>query len=248
MIINNFLSKNKTFYFAHRGAPLLKNENTMESFEKAIQLGCDGVEMDIQQTKDHRIIIFHDDYMFYQNKNQYVSQLDYSEIKDICAHENTIVPSLFEDVIPIIYNNPNIIFNLEIKSMYLNNYSMIHAIKSIVPNKLLINQCIISSFNYSLLLQLKFFLKEIFIGFILGSNRLANQHRLFFYKAMIKLLKPTFLHPNGKFINLDFVQWAQNNKIIVNTYIVNDNKMLDQMLNLGVNGIFTDNHKLYSNN
>ena len=115
MIIDNFLSKNKTFYFAHRGAPLLKNENTMESFEKAIQLGCDGVEMDIQQTKDHRIIIYHDDYMFYQNKNQYVSQLDYSEIKDICVHENTIVPSLFEDVIPIIYNNPNIIFNLEIK-------------------------------------------------------------------------------------------------------------------------------------
>ena len=29
---------------------------------------------------------------------------------------------------------------------------------------------------------------------------------------------------------------------------INDNKMLDQMLNLGVNGIFTDNHKFYSNN
>ena len=248
MIINKFLSKSKIFYFAHRGAPLLKNENTIESFEKAIQLGCDGVEMDIQETKDHRIIIFHDDCMLYQNKKYYISQLAYSEIKDICAHANTVAPPLFEDVISIIYNNPNIIFNLEIKSTYLNNYSIIHTIKSRLPKKLLINQCIVSSFNYSLLLQFKFFFNEIFIGFILESNRLTHPHRLFIYKAMIKLLKPTFLHPNGKFINLKFVQWAQNNKIIVNAYTINDNKMLDQMLNLGVNGIFTDNHKLYSNN
>ena len=59
MIINNFRLKSKIFYFAHRGAPRLKNENTIESLEKAIQLGCDGVEIDIQQTKDNRIIIFH---------------------------------------------------------------------------------------------------------------------------------------------------------------------------------------------
>ena len=65
---------------------------------------------------------------------------------------------------------------------------------------------------------------------------------------MIKFLKPTFIHLNKKFINLDFVEWAQNNKIIVNAYTINDNKTLDQMLNLGVNGIFTDNHKFYSNN
>ena len=248
MIINKFILKSKIFYFAHRGAPQLKDENTIESFKKAIQLGCDGIEMDIQLTKDNQIIIFHDDYILYQNKKHYVSQLAYFEIKDICANTKRKAPPLFEEAIPIIYNNPNIIFNLEIKSMYLINYSMINTIKSILPQNLLINQCIVSSFNYPLLLQLKFFFNEIFIGFVLGSNRLANQHRLFIYKAMIKLLKPTFLHPNGKFINLDFVQWAQNNKIIVNTYTINDNKMLDQMLKLGVNGIFTDNHKFYSNN
>ena len=65
---------------------------------------------------------------------------------------------------------------------------------------------------------------------------------------MIKLLKPTFLHLSDQFINLDLVQWAQNNKIIVNVYTINDHKRLDKMLHIGINGIFTDNHKLYENN
>ena len=41
--------KSKYFYFAHRGAPWVKDENTVSSFNKAIDLGCQGIEMDIQK-------------------------------------------------------------------------------------------------------------------------------------------------------------------------------------------------------
>ena len=57
MTINNLTHKKKIFYFAHRGAPRLKTENTIESFATAIELGCDGIEMDIQRTQDNQIII-----------------------------------------------------------------------------------------------------------------------------------------------------------------------------------------------
>ena len=60
MIIKKIKSKTEGFYFAHRGAQWLYHENTLIAFEKAIALGCDGVEMDIQITKDNKIIIFHD--------------------------------------------------------------------------------------------------------------------------------------------------------------------------------------------
>ena len=50
MVIKKIKSKKDIFYFAHRGAPLLKPENTIKSFEKAIELGCNGIEMDIQLT------------------------------------------------------------------------------------------------------------------------------------------------------------------------------------------------------
>lgn len=45
---------------AHRGGAGLWPENTMGAFERAFALGADGVEMDVQLTKDGKIAIFHD--------------------------------------------------------------------------------------------------------------------------------------------------------------------------------------------
>jgi len=45
---------------AHRGGAALWPENTMAAFARAFDLGADGVEMDVQLTKDGEIAIFHD--------------------------------------------------------------------------------------------------------------------------------------------------------------------------------------------
>ena len=45
---------------AHRGATYLAPENTLTAFQNAMDLGADGVEMDVQQTKDKGLIIHHD--------------------------------------------------------------------------------------------------------------------------------------------------------------------------------------------
>ena len=44
-----------------------------------------------------------------------------------------------------------------------------------------------------------------------------------------------------------FSKWLLDNQFIINAYTINDQTMLDNMLELGVTGIFTDNHKFYSN-
>ena len=45
---------------AHRGASNLAPENTLASFRLAKELGADGVECDVQLTKDHKLVIAHD--------------------------------------------------------------------------------------------------------------------------------------------------------------------------------------------
>ena len=42
---------------AHRGASYLAPENTLTAFRKAMEIGADGVEMDVQQTKDGGLVI-----------------------------------------------------------------------------------------------------------------------------------------------------------------------------------------------
>lgn len=45
----------------HRGAPRHAPENTLPSFEKALELGADIIEIDVRYTRDGHFVIFHDD-------------------------------------------------------------------------------------------------------------------------------------------------------------------------------------------
>ena len=50
-----------TEIFAHRGACGYEPENTMEAFALAMEQGADGIELDVQLTKDGKLVIFHDE-------------------------------------------------------------------------------------------------------------------------------------------------------------------------------------------
>jgi|SRR3954465_1320801 glycerophosphoryl diester phosphodiesterase len=45
---------------AHRGGAGLRPENTVEAFRHAVELGCDGAELDVQLTRDGEIVVVHD--------------------------------------------------------------------------------------------------------------------------------------------------------------------------------------------
>ena len=47
--------------FGHRGFSAAYPENTMLAFERALAAGCDGVEFDVQLTRDHVPVIIHDE-------------------------------------------------------------------------------------------------------------------------------------------------------------------------------------------
>jgi glycerophosphoryl diester phosphodiesterase len=45
---------------AHRGASAERKENTLPAFERAIELGADYVELDVQASRDGALVVFHD--------------------------------------------------------------------------------------------------------------------------------------------------------------------------------------------
>jgi glycerophosphoryl diester phosphodiesterase len=44
----------------HRGAPRERLENTLPSFERALSAGAEGIELDVQLTKDRQVVVMHD--------------------------------------------------------------------------------------------------------------------------------------------------------------------------------------------
>lgn len=70
--------------FAHRGASSSALENTMKAFERAIQLGADGIELDVQCSKDGHLFIYHDNNLSrLSGKSRLISNCTADEIKKI---------------------------------------------------------------------------------------------------------------------------------------------------------------------
>lgn len=49
-----------TQIIAHRGSSVNRPENTLASFDEALRVGADGIELDVQQTKDGHLVVIHD--------------------------------------------------------------------------------------------------------------------------------------------------------------------------------------------
>ncbi len=54
-------SRTKFINYAHRGASEYYPENTATAFCEAVRMGANGIETDIQRTKDGVLVLFHDD-------------------------------------------------------------------------------------------------------------------------------------------------------------------------------------------
>ena len=55
------MGRDNILIIAHRGYSISYPECSELAFEKAMDVGVDFLELDIRQTKDERIVIFHDD-------------------------------------------------------------------------------------------------------------------------------------------------------------------------------------------
>ncbi len=87
--------RNATKIIAHRGASRHYRENTLEAFDRAIQCGCDAVELDVQVTSDNVLIVYHDDRLPNRNRMP-IEQATYDEVLTQMARVGVHVPRLVD--------------------------------------------------------------------------------------------------------------------------------------------------------
>ncbi len=99
---------------AHRGSSVLFIENTLEAFELAVKdPQYKFIEIDIQYTKDKKIVVFHDlNLERLQEKEHFIEELTYEEL---LAVSDFHIP-LYEEVMDLIGKTKKI--NIEIKSQF----------------------------------------------------------------------------------------------------------------------------------
>jgi len=238
-----FYYDNDLLSFGHRGSPTYITENTIPSFEKAIEQGVDGIEFDIRLTKDNKIVIFHDEDLKRLNgerrkiKNLTYTQLQHLKLKKTKTQNHESFIPLLNDVIPLL--NKLKVINIEIKSEgVFKGHKIIKPLLRFLEKNQIDNKCIISSFNPLILWKIKIKRPQTVIGFL--YNRNAPFHALLNMELMI-YCRPDNLHIHHTLLDSWIVRWAKNKRMKINSYTINDKKAYNKAKEQRIDGIFTDN-------
>ena len=82
---------------AHRGASDARLENTLAAFTHAIERGADGVELDVQLSRDGEVIVFHDhDLARLAGRQEKIEHLTWDELSRVALHQNNRIPRLVD--------------------------------------------------------------------------------------------------------------------------------------------------------
>lgn len=116
----------------HRGACGYEPENTLQSFQKAIELGVDAIELDVQLCKTGELVVIHDSTVDRTtNGTGYVSNLSLDELKKLDAGNGTQIPTL-QEVFDLVARR--VVVNVEMKGQgvaeavagLINEYVSVH--------------------------------------------------------------------------------------------------------------------------
>jgi glycerophosphoryl diester phosphodiesterase len=112
-----------TLVCGHRGDCLYTPEQTMPAFVEAVRAGADAIELDVQWTKDQRMVLIHDWTVDRTTSSTgTVTEMTYAEIRACDAgswfgpqFRGVQVPA-FEEVLAFAAKHPRLLINVEIKN------------------------------------------------------------------------------------------------------------------------------------
>ena len=231
---------NHPLIFAHRGANCVCPENTLPAFAAAIDLGADGVELDVQFSSDGKLVIIHDYSLdkTTDGKGRVVGQ-PYEELQKLDAGSwfgpqfaSTRIPTL-DQVLDLLQGK--LLINIELKSLDMNSTLGRDVVRCVRAHSM-VDQVVLSSFNPFTLRSAKRVGPE-FECALLTAPDLPAWMRSGLTRSW-SLAQG--LHPEFKMVDARYVAAARKRGMPVRPWTVNEEPDLRRMLDLGVDAIITD--------
>ncbi|WP_203361803.1 glycerophosphodiester phosphodiesterase [Bacillus sp. REN10] len=231
-----------TLIFAHRGYSATAPENTMMAFEAAKEAGADGIELDVQMTKDGYLVVIHDEKVDRTtNGKGYVKDWTWNEMKQLQASYKFMnLPStptipLLTDVFHWMMTNA-IICNIELKNNECLYPGMEEKVIELIRQYGYERRVILSSFNHYSLAHVHRLAPDIQTA-ILYSSHLYMPWK---YAAAIGA---SAIHPNIRTVNSSIIKHSAASGIAVRPYTVNKEKQMEWLIRQGCSAFFTDDPK-----
>lgn len=224
--------------FAHRGFSGQYPENTLLAFKKACETpGCNGIELDVQLTKDGECIIIHDEKLnrTCHNGTGFVKDYTLEEIKKFDVSfiyrdkfGPQSIPTLREyfDLV----KEYDIVTNIELKTSVFEYHGIEQKVLDIIEEYGLKEKIIISSFNHYTVKRMKELCPDMNCG-LLTESWLLN------VGAYLKAAGMDAFHPCFASLNEEVAADIKAQNVAINTWTVNEEKDIRYMVELGVDTI-----------
>ncbi len=230
---------------AHRGVKELYPENTIVSFQAALDSETQMIELDVALSSDRQLMVIHDETLDRTtNGTGKVSLKSLTELKQLDAgswfdrrFKDERIPTLNE-VIDLV--GTSAVLNIEIKKEYFEEGNPGDAIESqvlqVVEKNNLLNSIIVSSFEIRYLQRLRKLSSTVPLAFI--SLEPADQLTIDACKQM-NLFSWNGWHET---LTQDQVDSIHRANLKVFSFTIQKQEEFDKVMRFGVDGIFADNH------
>jgi len=217
-----FANRKRPVLLGHRGLPTLADGNTRASFLAAVETGLDGIETDVQRTKDGVLIIHHD----FVVGLRLISEMTYAELMEQ-RPETMTLEQLFELLEPY----PDFLINLEIKSIPGLEDGRAFEAADAVAGWGGRRRVWISSYDPVALFKVRERCPEIPLGYLF---------RVYDTGRMAELLGIEAVHPHWSLVTADRVARWHKKGMGVATWTVNDTADARRLAQLGVDVLMGD--------
>lgn len=232
---------NRPQIFAHRGAKSVAPENTLPAFQAALDMGVDGIELDVHLSRDRQLVVIHD---FTVDKTTDgsgpVGDFSAAQLAGLDAGSHFApefagvgVPTL-DQVLDLVGNR--CIVNIEIKSQAATGGEQVEPVLAAIRERRLWDQVIVSSFNPVTLIALRSAAPRVQLGLLYSEQIPAALLRHW----MSPLINPQALHPHFSLVDAALCRTARGEGRAVNTWTVNCPERARELAALGVSVIMSD--------
>jgi glycerophosphoryl diester phosphodiesterase len=227
--------------FAHRGASHQAPENTLAAFLRAVELGADGIEFDVQLSKDGEVVVIHDFGLEATTDGKGpVRERTLAELKELDAggwfdpaFAGQCIPTL-QEVIETV--GDRLLLNIELKVAGVRDDGLATAVVQAVEEHNLQDRVIVSSFGPLAAWRVKQLNRRIPVGLLYDSDLPFLLHRPW-YRGLVR---PDAVHPHHSIVDAAYVRWARARGYRVHTWTVDESAEMERLVRLEVDLIITN--------
>ncbi len=229
----------KVKIFAHRGASAYAPENTLEAFSLAMEQGADGIELDVQMTRDGELVVIHDETIDRVSGGKgFVKDFTLEELKKFSVsngfekYPEVRIPTL-QEVLELVKPSAMEV-NIELKTGIFWYPEIERKVLDLVRREGMEERVIYSSFNHYSIQKIRQLSPEAETAYLIGDVMLDVA--AYTKNTGVKGLHPALFHVKMA----DFLKEYKESGVALRVWTVNDKEQIRWMIDEGMDAVITN--------